>query len=132
MKLVVQVKLLPTPEQEAALRATLHTCNALANRISGQAYEKRVFSRAGLQKLVYAELKAAGSSAQPALHVIRKTADAYTTLRTQIAAGLLGGENSKRRRKAESKPVAFRPDAARPFDDRCLSWQMDARTVWGS
>ncbi|WP_225991539.1 RNA-guided endonuclease InsQ/TnpB family protein [Actinomadura montaniterrae] len=129
MKLVVQMKLLPTPEQAAALHATLRTCNALANRISGQAYEKKMFSRAGLQKLVYAELKAAGLSAQPALHVIRKTADAYTTLRSQIAAGLLGGENSKRRRKAESKPVAFRLDAAQPFDDRCLSWQMDAGTV---
>ncbi|WP_433249068.1 RNA-guided endonuclease InsQ/TnpB family protein [Actinomadura nitritigenes] len=129
MKLVVQVKLLPTPEQAAALRATLHTCNTLANRISSQAYETGVFSRAGLQKLVYAELKAAGLSAQPALHVIRKTADAYTTLRAQIVAGLLGGENSKRRRKAESKPVAFRPGAAQPFDDRCLSWRVDARTV---
>jgi IS605 OrfB family transposase len=129
VKLVVQVKLLPTPEQASALQATLHTCNALANRISARAYEEKVFSRAGLQKLVYAELKAAGLSAQPALHVIRKTADAYTTLHAQIGAGLLGGENSKRRRRAESEPVAFRSDAAQPFDDRCLSWQMDARLV---
>ncbi|HEU5028944.1 MAG TPA: transposase [Spirillospora sp.] len=129
MKLVVQVKLLPTPEQAAALSATLLACNALANRVSAVACEKKVFSRAGLQKLVYAELKAADLSAQPALHVIRKTADAYTTLHAQIEAGLLGGENSKRRRKAESKPIAFRDQAAQPFDDRCLSWQMDARTV---
>jgi hypothetical protein len=26
-------------------------------------------------------------------------------------------------------PIAFRPEAAQPFDDRCLSWQYDARTV---
>ncbi|WP_243714924.1 RNA-guided endonuclease InsQ/TnpB family protein [Actinomadura bangladeshensis] len=129
MKLVMQVKLLPTPEQAAALDATLHTCNSLANRVSAVAYEKRVFSRAGVQKLVYADLKAAGLSAQPALHVIRKTADAYTTLHAQIDAGLLGGQRSRRRRQAESKPVMFRPDAAQPYDDRCLSWQMDARTV---
>ncbi|MFI0356920.1 RNA-guided endonuclease TnpB family protein, partial [Actinomadura sp. 9N407] len=120
MKLVVQVKLLPTAEQASALSATLPACNALADRVSAAAFEKRVFSRAGLQKLVYAELKAAGLSAQPALHVIRKTADAYSTLHAQIGAGLLGGERSGRRRRAESKPITFRPDAAQPFDDRCL------------
>ncbi|MFI0444165.1 RNA-guided endonuclease InsQ/TnpB family protein [Actinomadura sp. 6N118] len=129
MKIVVQVKLLPSPEQAAALAATLHACNQAANRVSARAYESRVFSRAKLQKDVYAELKAVGLSAQPTLHVIRKVADAYTTLHAQIDAGLLGGERSKRRRKAESKPIAFRPDAAQAFDDRCLSWQYDARTV---
>lgn len=75
VKLVMQVKLLPTPEQAAALGSTLHSCNALANRVSAMAYEEKVFSRVGLQKLVYAELKAAGLSAQPALHVIRKSSD---------------------------------------------------------
>jgi putative transposase len=129
VKLVVRVKLLPTPEQAKALTATLHTCNVAANRVSATAYEHKVFSRARLQKLTYADLKASGLSAQPALHVIRKTADAYTTLHAQIEAGLLGGENSKRRRKATAKPITFRPDAAHPFDDRCLSWQHDARTV---
>jgi putative transposase len=97
VKLVVQVKLLPTPEQAAALEATLHACNAAANRVSATAFEQRVFSRARLQKLCYAELKTSGLSAQPALHVIRKTADAYTTLHAQIDAGLLGPEGSKRR-----------------------------------
>lgn len=29
----------------------------------------------------------------------------------------------------EATPISFRPDAAQPFDDRCVSWQMDARTV---
>ncbi|WP_225992784.1 hypothetical protein [Actinomadura rudentiformis] len=129
MKLVVQVKLLPTLEQAAALEATLHACNTVANHVSGVANRQRVFTRTGLQKLLYHQVKALGLSAQPALHVIRKTADAYTTLHAQIDAGLLGAESSKRRRKAESKPVAFRPDASQPFDDRCLSWQMDARTV---
>jgi putative transposase len=27
------------------------------------------------------------------------------------------------------KPVVFRPGAAQPYDDRCLSWQYDAQTV---
>jgi len=55
--------------------------------------------------------------------------DAYSTLRAHIRAGNLGDKDSKRRVKAESKPIAFRLDAAQPFDDRCLSWQVDTRTV---
>jgi putative transposase len=129
VKLVIQVKLLPTPEQASALAATLRACNLAAAYVSGIAFERRIFSRAGLQKLLYMEVKARGLSAQPALHVIRKTADAYTALHARIQAGLLGKEGSARRTKAESKPIAFRSDAAQSFDDRCLSWQMDARTV---
>ena len=60
---------------------------------------------------------------------IKKVADAYTTLRANIRAGNLGRQDSTRRVRAESKPIAFRADAAQPFDDRCLSWQIDARTV---
>ncbi|MFI6687941.1 RNA-guided endonuclease InsQ/TnpB family protein [Streptomyces sp. NPDC050485] len=85
MKVVVQVKLLPTPQEAAALEATLRT--------------------------------------------VKKVADAYATLKANIKAGNLGPEGSKRRRRAESKPVVFRQDAAQPFDDRILSWQYDARTV---
>ncbi|MEV5751824.1 RNA-guided endonuclease TnpB family protein, partial [Actinoallomurus sp. NPDC052308] len=72
MKLVVQVKLLPTPEQAAALAATLSLCNTAANEVSAVAFARGVFARQKLQKLVYADLKARGLSAQPALHVIRK------------------------------------------------------------
>ncbi len=61
--------------------------------------------------------------------MIKKTRDAYTTLKANIRAGNLGRPGSKRRVKAESKPVTFRPDSAQPYDDRCLSWQYDARTV---
>jgi len=70
-----------------------------------------------------------GLSAQPAIHVARKVSAACATLRANIRAGNLGEPGSKRRVKAESKPIAFRPDAAQPFDDRCLSWQLDRRTV---
>ncbi|MEV6864841.1 transposase [Streptosporangium subroseum] len=129
MKLVVQVKLLPTPEQAAALETTLRAVNQAANRVSALAYETGVCARMPLQRRVYGELKAAGLSAQPALHVIRKVADAYTTLHTLIRGGRLGKPASKRRCKAESKPIAFRAGAAQPFDDRCLSWQHNARTV---
>ena len=40
-----------------------------------------------------------------------------------------GKPGSKRRIKVESKPIAFRPDAAQPYDDRCLSWQYEQQTV---
>ncbi|MDX8049811.1 transposase [Lentzea sp. BCCO 10_0798] len=129
MKIVVRLKLLPDAEQASALAATLHACNQAADEVSRMAFERRVFSRQALQRLAYACLKARGLSAQPALHVIRKTADACTTLHANIRNGNLGPEGSKRRVKAESKPIGFRLDAAQPFDDRCLSWNHDARTV---
>ena len=129
VKRVVQVKLLPTPEQAAALAATLRACNEAASWVSGVAFEQRVTSRTPLQQLVYAQVKARGLSAQPALHVIRKVADAYTSLRATIRAGHLGPKGAQRRAKAESKPLGFRPTSAQPFDDRCLSWQHDQRTV---
>lgn len=40
VKLVVQVKLLPTPAQAAALEATLRACNEAATWASGVAFEK--------------------------------------------------------------------------------------------
>ncbi|WP_327724323.1 transposase [Streptomyces europaeiscabiei] len=55
--------------------------------------------------------------------------DAYATLQANLTAGNLGKPGSKRWLKATGTPVAFRPEAAQPFDDRCLSWQHDARTV---
>ncbi|MGW6570010.1 RNA-guided endonuclease InsQ/TnpB family protein [Streptomyces sp. NPDC054975] len=129
MKLVVRVKLLPTPAQASALEATLRTCNEAANWLSERAFKAARASRAALQALAYADLKGRGLSAQPALHVLRKVADAYTTLTANLEAGNLGRPGSKRRRRAACKPVIFRSDAAQPFDDRCLSWQMDERTV---
>ncbi|MEU6253988.1 transposase [Streptomyces sp. NPDC047043] len=130
MKLVVQVKLLPTPEQATALEATLRVCNMAADHASSVAYETGVKSRNDLQKAVYADLKVRfGLSAQPAVRVVKKVVDAYATLRANLTAGNLGRVDSKRYRKATGSPIAFRPAAAQPFDDRCLSWQFDARTV---
>ncbi|MCX5562804.1 transposase [Streptomyces sp. NBC_00038] len=120
---------MPTPETALALECTLHACNDAANWLSGQAHERGETSRKVLQGFAYRDLKGRGLSAQPALHVLRKVADAYTTLRANIRNGNLGEEGSKRRHKAESKPVTFRPDAAQPYDDRCLSWQIDEQTV---
>jgi putative transposase len=109
VKLVVQVKLLPDPTQEAAMRATLALANQAANLVAQIAWDTRVFRNHDLRKHAYAQVKALGLSAQPAQHVIKKVADAY-----------------KRARKVR---LSFRPDAAQPYDDRCLSWQHEAQTV---
>jgi putative transposase len=54
-------------------------------------------------------VRALGLSAQPAVRVIKKVADAYKT--------------DRRTRRS------FRPDGAQPYDDRCLSWQPEQHTV---
>ncbi|MEV8015368.1 transposase [Streptomyces sp. NPDC086554] len=99
MKLSVQVKLLPTPVQEAALEATLHACNEAATWASEVAF------------------------------AIKKTCDAYATLKANLRAGNLGKPWSRRYRRATEKPIAFRPEGAQPYDDRMLSWQIPDRTV---
>lgn len=120
---------MPTPEGASALERTLRTANDAANWLSSQAHEQGETSRKALQGLAYLDLKERGLSAQPALHVLRKVADAYSTLKANIRAGNLGKPGSKRRRKAQAKPITFGDDAAQPYDDRCLSWQVDEQTV---
>ncbi|MFJ8964032.1 RNA-guided endonuclease InsQ/TnpB family protein [Lentzea sp. NPDC102401] len=130
MKLAVQVRLLPTQAHASALAATLRACNEAADVVSRVAFEQDTKSRNELQKQCYHEIKDRfGLSAQPAVRVVKKVVDAYATLQANIRAGNLGGAKSTRRIKACSKPIAFRAHAAQPFDDRCLSWQLDARTV---
>ncbi|MFD6394551.1 RNA-guided endonuclease InsQ/TnpB family protein [Nocardia sp. NPDC060259] len=129
MQLVVVVKLLPTPEQAAALAGTLRTTNTAATWLAEQAQTAARRGRTELQRKHYSQVKAVGLSAQPALHVIRKVADAYTTRAANLIAGNYGPKGSRRRERVESSPIRFRPDAAQPFDDRCLSWQYDTRTV---
>ncbi|MEU5339628.1 MULTISPECIES: transposase [unclassified Streptomyces] len=131
MKLVVRVRLVPDAVQASALERTLPTINKAANRVSATAFER--FGLKGsvkeLRGLCYGELKAGGFGAQAAQHIIKRVADAYATLRANIRAGNLGTPGSKRRRKAESKPIVFRPHAGHTYDDRCLSWSYDAQTV---
>jgi putative transposase len=131
VKLVVQVKLMPDAVQAPALAATLHAVNDAANWVSSVAFEHFGLRgrETGLRKLCYGELKTRGLGAQAAQHVIKRVVDACATLRANIRNGNLGGEGSKRRRQAASKPIVFRPDAAHTFDDRCLSWNYDAPTV---
>jgi IS605 OrfB family transposase len=121
----------PDAAQAPALERTLPALNDAATWVSTLSFER--FGLKGnvreLRKVCYGELKARGFGAQAAQHIIERVADAYTTLRADIQGGNLGPPTSQRRRKAESKPIVFRPHAAHTFDDRCLSWNYDARTV---
>ncbi|TDD07162.1 hypothetical protein [Nonomuraea diastatica] len=93
-------------------------------------FQQRCFRNFDLRRHTYEQVKAAcGLAAQPAQHVMKKVCDAYRTLHANLAAGNLGKPGSARRVKAESKPISFRPGAAQPYDDRCLSWQHGDRTV---
>ncbi|MGI5255540.1 RNA-guided endonuclease InsQ/TnpB family protein [Actinacidiphila glaucinigra] len=129
MLIVVCVKLKPTAQDAAALRATLRQCNAAADYVSRVAFEEKEFSKFRLQQIVYTELKARGLGAQAAIRTIKKVCDAYVTLHANMRAGHLGKPGSERRNRAERKPVSFRPDAAQAYDDRLLSWQHTAGTV---
>ncbi|WP_327369907.1 RNA-guided endonuclease InsQ/TnpB family protein [Streptomyces sp. NBC_01217] len=130
MKLAVQVKLEPTPAQAAALEATLRACNEAATWVSGVAFEQDVKRNFALRELTYGEAKERWRlGAQAAQHVIKKTCDAYATLKANLKAGNLGRPGSKRYRQAAGKPIVFRRESAQPYDDRMLSWQSGDRRV---
>ncbi|MFE6755559.1 RNA-guided endonuclease InsQ/TnpB family protein [Streptomyces sp. NPDC057684] len=130
MKLVVRVKLLPTPVQAAALEATLRACNEAATWAASVAFEKEARRPLELRKHTYAEIRVRwGLGAQAAQHAIKKTCDAYTTLKANLRAGRYGRPGTRRHIRAAGKPITFRPLAAQPYDDRMLSWQHQARTV---
>ena len=87
MKLVVQVKLLPSADQAGALQTTLHAANAAANRVSRVAYDKKVFRNFALRQHTYQDIRAAGLGSQAAQHVIKKAAGAYRALHSNIKNG---------------------------------------------
>jgi len=113
MKLIAQVKLIPTLEQHAALLATLAEANAACDTISAAAWQAREFRRLALQKLVYHDIKDSFRlGAQILVRCIAKVADAY-----------------KLERKTQS---TFQPHGAIAFDDRNLTWYTDkaAVSIW--
>jgi putative transposase len=125
VKRTVQVRLMPTRAQAAALADTLRACNAAASWLSERMHTARVSRKFEVQKRFYTELrKRFGLAAQPAIRVIGKAVDAYTTLRANLTAGNYGPPGSDRRRKVERSPIVFRMAAGQPFDARCLSWQL--------
>jgi predicted transposase len=105
MKLIAQVKLLPTPQQADALRHILETTNAACNYISTVAWETQTFGKFALQKLCYPHVREIfGLSAQIVIRALAKVGDTYKL-----------GKQTQR---------TFCPLAAIAYDDRILSWNL--------
>lgn len=110
MKLIAEVKLLPTPEQADALRHTLERANAACRFVSGTAWETKTFRQYDLHHKCYQAVREQfGLSAQVAVRAIGKVADAY-----------------KLDRKTKR---TFKTTGRIAFDDRILSWRLQDQSV---
>jgi IS605 OrfB family transposase len=110
MKLIAQVKLLPTDEQRQYLLQTLEQTNAACNILSEYAWKQRVFGKFKLQQAMYDTLRSqTGLTAQVVIRLIAKVADAY---------------------KKDKRTIRqFREHGAIAYDDRILRWYTDKQTV---
>jgi len=110
MKVIAQLKLLPTPVQADTLRQTLEQANAACNEISRVAWEQQVFGKFALQKLTYSRIKADyGLGAQLAIRCLAKVGDSYKL--------------DRKRQRTYSKHGSI------AFDDRILSFKPAKQTV---
>ncbi len=110
MKLIAQVKLLPTKEQAKALKETLERANTACDAISTVAWHSKTFGQYAIHKLTYHSIKDSfGLSAQVVVRCVAKVADAYKL-----------DKETKR---------TFKTYGAIAFDDRILSWQTDKQLV---
>lgn len=110
MKLIAQIKLVPTDEQHLSLLRTLKTANAACNFVSEQAWQERVFGQFALHKLYYGIVrKQFGLGADVTQRVFAKVSDAY-----------------KLNRKVTR---AFKPYGAFPFNDRLVSYKLSTSIV---
>lgn len=112
MKLIANIQLKPTPEQESLLRQTLERCNQACNYLSARGFEAGKLRQFDLHKLAYAEVRAMfGLTAQAAVRCIAKVADAYKS-----------GKDGQR---------SFRRHAAQPYDDRIIRFLSGDRvSIW--
>jgi IS605 OrfB family transposase len=99
----LQLKLLPTPEDDATLQATMQTFNAACTYIAEVAYREQLASKFKLQRLVYYEVKERFQlTAQLVIRAIAKVVEAY--------------------KRDKSTQVTFRPDGAVVYDKRICSF----------
>ena len=113
MKLTIQLKLLPTPDQADCLQRTLERANAACDYLSQVAWDTHTFSKFALQKVCYQDVRTTfGLAAQMVIRALAKVGAAYQ-LDTKV----------KR---------TFRPHAAFAYDDRILSFALpdSAVSIW--
>lgn len=110
MKLIAQIKLQPTEQQADALKRTIEAANRAANFLSALAWDTKQFRQYDLHHAAYYAIREQfGLSAQAAVRVISKVADAY-----------------KIDRKCKR---TFSPLGSIAFDDRILRLVPDKKTV---
>jgi len=81
MKLTINLKLQPSPAQQATLLQTLERANTACDAISATAWQTQTFGQYALHKATYYAIKTRfGLSAQMTVRCIAKVADAYTLL----------------------------------------------------
>jgi putative transposase len=112
MKLVANIKLLPTPDQYELLKQTLERANEACNFVSERAWDTKTFKQFALHKLTYAVIREHfGIAAQMAVRCVAKVADAHKL-------------DTKVRR-------TFRKHSAQPYDDRIFRFLNDsAVSIW--
>ncbi len=104
MNLMLQVKLLPTPEQSAALLATMVRFNEACDALAAVAFAHKCANKVELQKLAYHNVRRDfGLSAQMTVRAIAKVCEVY-----------------KRDKTVQPR---FRPHGAIVYDQRILSWK---------
>lgn len=110
----MKVKLKPTIEQADAIRRTMSEFNVLCNIISKKAFENREFSKLGIQKKWYDDLRNQSLlTSQLVIRAIAKVAEAYKV---------------KERRASLCE---FRPDGAIIYDQRILRFKsIDVVNLW--
>ena len=110
MKLVAALKMLPTRDQAAVLKATLARCNEAATWLAATGFSAGVFGQYALHKMAYADVRTRFDlTAQAAVRTISKVADAFKV-------------------NKEVAPI-FRADAAQPYDDRIIRFVKDGSAV---
>lgn len=132
MRLVADVKLKATEKQRSALLETLERANDAANWLSGEALRLQKFCQYDLHHLAYYELRDRFQlSAQMAIRVISKVADAYKEPEPYGATCALGVDLGVKNIACDSKGETFsadRIDAARRRYDR-LKRQLQRRAT---
>ena len=104
MKLTLQLKLVPTTEQHAALLETMQAFNAAASYAAQVGFHDHVFTQQSIHRRCYRELRDRfGLSAQMAVRAIGKAVEVF-------------------RRDKRQCPV-FRADGAMTYDERLLGWK---------
>jgi putative transposase len=104
LKLVAQIKLLPTPEQRTSLLATMERFNAACDWLGGIAFAAKCASKLDLQRDHYDELRAKFDlPAQLAIRAISKVCEVY--------------------KRDKSIRPHFKPRGAVPYDQRILSFK---------